>query len=275
MPDFPIRRGSANSDAARLQGLLNRRGALLAEDGRFGGATEQALCEAQAAFGLPETGECDAATWAGLEALPEPSSLLPTRGLTFIGREEVSSRERYDSLYHRPCWPGGESGITIGIGYDLRFADSAQFARDWQAHLSPAAYAALLPWLGRQGSRRDAEALRANSVPYSGAWMVFVASTIPLYVRRTTQATAFGQGYDALPGLCKSALVSLVYNRGAGLDGERRIEMRAIRDLIAAGALDAVPAQIEAMKRLWPDVQGLRDRRDREARLWREGLAGS
>src|ERR1043165_7773563 len=30
-------------------------------------------------------------------------------------------------------WPGGASGITIGIGYDLGYESSGDFANDWQA----------------------------------------------------------------------------------------------------------------------------------------------
>jgi hypothetical protein len=46
--------------------------------------------------------------------------------------------------------------------------------------------------------------------------------------------------------------------------------MRAIRDLMATGRADDVPAQIQAMKRLWPPTSGLQGRRDREAALWRD-----
>jgi hypothetical protein len=35
---------------------------------------------------------------------------------------------------------------------------------------------------------------------------------------------------------------------------------------------DLVAAEFENMKRLWPDSQGLRGRRDKEAEMWRRGL---
>jgi hypothetical protein len=68
-------------------------------------------------------------------------------------------------------------------------------------------------------------------------------------------------------------LASLIYNRGASMDGDRRREMRAIREHLEARALLKVADEIEAMKRLWPNSKGLRDRRDREAALWRNGLS--
>jgi hypothetical protein len=49
--------------------------------------------------------------------------------------------------------------------------------------------------------------------------------------------------------------------------------MRAIREHLEARALLKVADEIEAMKRLWPNSKGLRDRRDREAALWRKGLS--
>jgi hypothetical protein len=51
------------------------------------------------------------------------------------------------------------------------------------------------------------------------------------------------------------------------MSGERRREMAAIARLlrVAEPDLDAIADQFEAMKRLWPDMKGLRDRRQREA----------
>src|SRR3546814_10396124 len=60
-----------------LQHRLNRIGALLDCDGDFGSVTEGAVKEAQQRAGLPATGIADAATWAWLEAQPEPSDSIP------------------------------------------------------------------------------------------------------------------------------------------------------------------------------------------------------
>ena len=79
---------------------------------------------------------------------------------------------------------------------------------------------------------------------------------------------------DALTPARRTALVSLVYNRGTSLkdNDPTRQEMREIRDLLAGGRLDAVPDRIDAMARLWPDLPGLIARRHDEARLWRSGF---
>lgn len=71
-PTVVLRRGDSGRDVARLQFLLAYIGlfypgiASPALDGAFGEATETALLEFQRLFGLPETGETDAAVWQKL-----------------------------------------------------------------------------------------------------------------------------------------------------------------------------------------------------------------
>lgn len=40
---------------------------------------------------------------------------------------EVSSKNYYNSSLKAPNWPGGNSGVTIGIGYDLAHVTEYQF----------------------------------------------------------------------------------------------------------------------------------------------------
>jgi hypothetical protein len=73
-------------------------------------------------------------------------------------------------------------------------------------------------------------------------------------------------------------LVSLVYNRGTSMIDSRnspgnRKEMRDIQAAVAAGRFAEVPAALRSMKRLWPNLKGLRDRREHEALLFEQGLA--
>jgi GH24 family phage-related lysozyme (muramidase) len=76
-----------------------------------------------------------------------------------------------------------------------------------------------------------------------------------------------------LPDDCAAALVSLVFNRGASLSGERRTEMLEIQRLLRVGELDKIPSQLRAMCRLWPNTKGLRRRREEEADLFEKGYA--
>jgi GH24 family phage-related lysozyme (muramidase) len=104
------------------------------------------------------------------------------------------------------------------------------------------------------------------AVPFAAATEVFAHRSLPAYGRRTKAAYP---GVDALPADAQTALVSLVYNRGAAMDGDRRREMRDIVPLVQARDLGGIAAQLRSMKRLWdPAVApGLITRREREAAL--------
>jgi GH24 family phage-related lysozyme (muramidase) len=95
---------------------------------------------------------------------------------------------------------------------------------------------------------------------------VFKARTLPLHSRRTEQAFP---GVEQLPADAQGALVSLVFNRGPGMEGDRRREMRAVRDAVAQKDLREIARQIRAMKRIWKGqgLDGLLKRRDAEADL--------
>ena len=274
MPDRVLKQHDSGADVIEAQGLLNRAGAILETDGDFGGGTEAAVREFQAASGLPVSGTIDAATWQSLRGLPEPSPDIPTRAVAFIAREEVSSRRYYDTQCTRPTWPGGDSGVTIGVGYDL--GQQGAFDADWSDLLTPAQMAELRPWLAIKGDAASAglAQLQGISIPWHDAWRVFIRRSLPAKI--TTTRDTF-KGPVALRPLCFGVLVSLVYNRGAGMTdstrhpGDRK-EMRDIRAAVAAGRLGDVPTALRAMKRLWPEGNGLRDRREREAKLFEEGL---
>ena len=64
-------------------------------------------------------------------------------------------------------------------------------------------------------------------------------------------------------------LLSLVFNRGTKMSGNKRREMKAIQALILDKDLDGIAEQIRLMKRLWnkSELPGLHTRRDKEARM--------
>jgi GH24 family phage-related lysozyme (muramidase) len=61
----------------------------------------------------------------------------------------------------------------------------------------------------------------------------------------------------------------LIFNRGASLKGERRLEMRNIRSLIAKKDYSNIAKEIRKMKRIWvgKNLDGLIKRREDEAVL--------
>jgi GH24 family phage-related lysozyme (muramidase) len=169
-------------------------------------------------------------------------------------------------------WPGGMSGITIGIGYDLGYVTVDQFESDWGELLATGARARLAGCVGLRGirARNRAAGLGDIRVSRARAEQVFAEKTLPAMVQRTERAFP---GFERLPEDARGALVSLVYNRGASMvddsPQDRRREMRAIRDAVARGDLLAIAGQLRAMERLWEGrhLDGLIARREAEARL--------
>lgn len=200
---------------------------------------------------------------------------ISARATDMIVQFEVISQRRYEALYSRPIWPKGQSGVTIGIGYDLRYANRGALTRDWGRLLDAGSLDRLASVLRLRGeAARDAlPRVREVVVPWAPADRQF-RDFLPYVVAQTE--TAF-PNTGLLSGDSFGALVSLVYNRGAGVraqDGSRA-EMLAIQTLMANREFAAVPGQIRKMKRLWSveTARGLHIRRDAEALLFENGLA--
>ena len=190
--------------------------------------------------------------------------------LELIVRFEVGSRHQYEKKFRRPTWPGGASGVTIGIGYDLGMTPKAQITSDWEKRLSESELAALLAVQGVTGkaAKRLSRRVAHIVVPLAMAEEVFYLETLPHFAARTRAAFP---GVSKLPPDAQGAMLSLVYNRGASLLGEPRREMAEIARLLRSPKpdLEAIAQQFESMQRLWPDMKGLRDRRQREAQVIR------
>ena len=278
-------RGSTGEEVKTLQLYLNRIGAMLIADGDFGGGTVRGVMYAQDVANMPVTGNLDAGLWSWLAAQPDPFPQLATNGIAFIALEETGGLDYYQTSAHWPCYPGGLSGVTIGVGFDLG-ANSEQDFRDcWGPYLSPGHIRELSKDIGKRGTPERVAELRQMGVdiPFKVAWAVFIKKNIPKYY---TDTKAIYPSLEQLPELCRSVLVSIVYNRGASLreDDDKRKEMRMIRDILlnasASGfskeekkkILSGVEDQIVAMKRLWAPSSGLCKRRQNEANLWRQGL---
>nr|MBP6314557.1 hypothetical protein [Chitinophagaceae bacterium] len=205
-----------------------------------------------------------------LPSIPSGSSLVASRAsLEFIVSEEISSEANYTKRYQFPTWPGGDSGVTIGIGYDLGYVSTKQFESDWKSILSASDYKRLVITLGKKGMvARDAltQSLKRIVVPLQAAKQVFYLSSMPKYAKDVKRIYP---GVDKLPPDAQGALLSLVYNRGAGLAGDRKAEMRNIVSHVASGNLSRIATEIRNMKRLWigQGLPGLLKRRDKEADL--------
>jgi uncharacterized protein (TIGR02594 family) len=216
------------------------------------------------------------ATAAGEPDGPPSDTPISKEAIDLIVNAEVSSEAAYNRLYHKPTWPQGASGVTIGIGYDVGYTTPEKLEADWTGLIPPEMVDHLKQACGVKRSPAGplAKQLAADGVdvPFAAAMDVFLKRDIPLWVGRVEHALPPAK---TLNEDCLGALVSLAYNRGASFSkqGERYEEMNKIRECLASPATFAeIPDQFRSMKRLWPDMAGLRTRRDNEANLFQTGL---
>lgn len=203
-------------------------------------------------------------------AVPAGRRELDPLATALITRWEVTSEAVYVRKYQGVICPGGASGPTIGIGYDLGHQTASTIRADWRAH---ADVARLATGSGQVGPAKCA-AWRAQHrdvrVPLAMAQAVFEESTLPAYTRAAERALG-KQAWAGLPIPYRAGMKSLGYNRGWSMVGERRREMRAIRDDCVPPADAACGArELLSMCRLWagtPNDAGLCGRRKDEARV--------
>jgi hypothetical protein len=204
--------------------------------------------------------------------------MIDPRARDLIIESEVTSKETYLKQYQRPEWPGGASGVTVAIGYDLGMASKDKIERDWKPHVSPEMLSVMKSCAGISGknARSKCAMVRGSiSIPWEDAIKVFDEVDTPEWEAKVFKTIPKAAELDPIR---LGVLVSLAYNRGASFNTPRKPndtkdryrEMRAIRAAIQEDRLSDVPAQIRAMKRLWDKktMRGLHVRRDAEADLW-------
>jgi hypothetical protein len=82
---------------------------------------------AQYVAGQPVTGSADDLLRGWLERRPEPLPPLATDGVALIARGETGGLFYREQVARWPHFPGAARGITISVGYDLRFNTEANF----------------------------------------------------------------------------------------------------------------------------------------------------
>lgn len=200
--------------------------------------------------------------------------MISKKAIDLIIQHEIGSKVYYEKALQKPTWPGGESGCTLGFGYDLGYNTEKQFMADWSNKINLNFVNALRPLCGLKGEKVKGmlrgEVLQVR-IPYLTAYEVFIKTSLPKYYAMTK--SIYPQ-LDTLNEDTQGALVSMVYNRGTKLDGDSRKEMRDIVDLIAKKDYEGIADKIEASKRLWENkkMEGLVLRREAEADLIRDSL---
>jgi hypothetical protein len=192
-----------------------------------------------------------------------------------IVTEEDGSPAYYMKHYRHPEWPGGASGVTIGVGYDCGYATHQELISDWAGHIPSSMIGALTHVIGIHGAAAHALAIELRDsvdIPWDAALAVFSERDVPKWVDKCRKALP---NFDKLHPHSRGAIASLAFNRGASFtkEGDRYREMRAIRDHMIACEFAKIPAEYMSMRRLWPEGGDLWKRRGHEAALFEKGLS--
>ena len=201
--------------------------------------------------------------------------MINKKSIDFIIQHEAGGRAYYDKVLQKPTWPGGESGITIGLGYDLGYNSEKQFNLDWGKTLTESNIKTLKTVLGLKGEKAKislkGELLNIR-IPYNIAYDVFVKCSVPRFYKLALSI------YPEMVNLnedTQGALVSMVFNRGASLNGDSRKEMRSIVEFVKNKDYEGIAEEVEKSKRLWEHkgLDGLVIRREAEADMIRDSIA--
>lgn len=215
-----------------------------------------------------------------VEAIPSAASApapvaIPETGhetaiaTALITRWEIGSEAQYRRLYAGITCPGGASGPTVGIGYDLGQQSARQIREDWAGHPQVEALAQGSGVIGDRACRTFRASHRDVRVSIEDAQRVFQMASLPIYARAAGRALK--RGWTDVSGHYRAGMVSLGYNRGWVMAGERRREMRTLRDdCVPHANVQCGQAALVSMCRLWagtPNGNGLCARRKDEARV--------
>jgi hypothetical protein len=207
--------------------------------------------------------------------------MLNKKSLDLILEFEVGGGENYyNKFLKNPTWPGEQSGVTIGVGYDLGYVNKTEFTNDWK-ELPQKDFDKLYKVVGVKGynAKELAKRLKDIIIPWELGLKVFMNKTVSKFYNLSRDTFP---NFDKLPEDAKGGLVSLVFNRGAALEGDRRREMKAIRDIMARTQnfdekiLSQIADEIRKMKRIWMGgsiEKGMSRRRDAEAKLIETALS--
>jgi hypothetical protein len=136
--------------------------------------------------------------------------ILSEKAIELIIKFEVGGGKAYyeKKLKNSTC-PEGDSGITIGIGYDLGYNTQMKFLEDWQ-RLDKASLERLKMYCGLKGVKAEKllDSVKDIVVPWEIALDVFHNFTIPDCYELTRKAFSGLENLppDALLSISKSCL---------------------------------------------------------------------
>lgn len=191
--------------------------------------------------------------------------LLSSAGRTLVLEFETGGRSGYDP---HPEWPGGASGVTVGIGYDCGYYSPKVIMSDWSV-LKSTDRTRLAGTSGLTGQKARAKRLEVKDIFVAWAIATDVFDRVDV-AREYSNAKRAVPGFEDLRPNAQAAWISLGFNRGWQMSGPNRTEMRAARDFAPKRDYEGMARQFVKMKRVWTGTSiqnGMYRRRDAEAKL--------
>jgi hypothetical protein len=210
---------------------------------------------------------------------PAGNLVFPAGSRDDVIRKAAAFLIKAEAVAPHPYWPGGTSGVTLGVGWDAGYHSRAELRETWAA-LGADTLALLDGAAGKKG--REAQALipqlRAIDVPRALSIQVLNHSLNDDYYPLVVQLFP---GLERLPAEAQVVFISVVFNRGPSMghdpdwstakEVDRRFEMRRMQADVKSADLFAIYAHLGTMKRLWETAgpRGLPLRRRDEQALIR------
>ncbi len=192
-------------------------------------------------------------------------ALPPAPKITKAGHDLITSFEGFD--FH-PAWAGGASGVDVGYGYDMGYysksiilSDWYELRKDWSIRLSDQS------GITGQLAHSKINMLRDILVDKGIGTRVFDIVDIG---REYANCQRAFPGFESLRPNAQAALISLSFNRGIGMVGNSRLEMRNIRALVPKQDYSGIASEFRKMVRVWVGTDiynGMKRRRFAEADL--------
>ena len=196
-------------------------------------------------------------------------------GTLIISEESLNDILKWEAFVSKPYVPSkgadGKSGVTLGYGYDLGQQPSSQIRIDLEPYYTKKQIDRLLVAQGKKGLAAQELVANLSDILISKDK---ACEMVMLVKQRYAEDTLkiYKEILNYHPH-CQGAMLSLVYNRGASVSGDRRREMKQIQDDLKIDGTQ-VPSLLRSMKRLWTTSanRGLQSRREDEAKIFEKGL---
>lgn len=289
-----IKKGDKNENVKTWQSFLNNGGLYCGTpDGVFGAKTETQTIAFQAMCNINSTGIVESNTYAKakeygfgtgniikfpIQDTVLNSKLSPNAYQLILDYEVGGGKNYYEKYLAKPTIPGGASGVTVGIGYDLGYNTASTIKSDWTAAgLNENIVNKLASCAGiKSAASSTLNRVSGVIIPWSAAEYVFNEKTLNTFISQTNNV--FKQASEKLSEDAFGALVSLVFNRGASTQGARRINMlniqAACKNLDGQKLVDKIYSEIISMIPIWEGQSiyaGMKRRRTAEANLVKSG----